>query len=146
MVFRVTEEEAKRLLGGPSLPIQLAPGYKRKKKTQAESSVRKASLDLLHAWGIFAWKNNTGAYKRQYSRKDGSQDSAWIAYGYPGSGDILGLTKRTGRFFSVETKTDENDLQENQEEFRDLIVKSGGLYIVVRNIETLVEKQHLFLE
>lgn len=139
MVLRVSEEEFKRLLGGPPLPIQVKPGYRRIRKTRQnhETPITGACLDLLHAWGIFAWRHNTGGYLKKWGRKDGSEGQNFIRYGYPGSGDIVGMTLKTGRFFSVETKTPEGELQANQIEFRDNVRQHGGLYIVARSQDVL---------
>ena len=139
MSVRVTEEEYQRILGGLSLPVQMKSGYRRPRKTKQnhETPITAACLDLLHAWGIFAWRNNTGGYLKKWTRKDGTEGRNFIRYGHPGSGDIIGLTKTTGRFLSVETKTLDNDLDPDQIIFRDIVRKHGGLYIVARSQEIL---------
>ncbi len=139
MTVRITEEDYKSLFGGAPLPLQPKPGYRpvRKTKQNHETPITGACLELLHAWGIFAWRNNTGGYLKKWRRQDGTEGQNFIRYGFPGSGDIIGMTRATGRFFSVETKTPENDLQENQIEFRDNVRKHGGLYIVARSQDIL---------
>lgn len=139
MVLRVSEEEYKLLLGGPPLPVQMKPGYRRVRKTKQnhETPITGACLDLLHIWGINAWRHNTGGYLKKWKRKDGTEGQNFIRYGFPGSGDIIGMTFKTARFFSIETKTPEGELQQNQRDFRASVLKHGGIYIVARSQDIL---------
>jgi hypothetical protein len=140
-MLRVSEGEAQLLLKGIPLPTQRNPSKKRKQKPKAETRVTSACLELLHAWGVFAWRNNTGAYVRDYARTDGSQGKSFIRYGLKGSADIIGLTKINGRFLAVETKTVNGQLSDDQIEFKQRVKASGGLYILARSVEALEEQR-----
>jgi hypothetical protein len=102
---------------------------KRRAKAEREAPVLRDCLKWLHDRGIFAWRNNTG--------------TAWIGeqpvtFGYPGSGDILGLTSR-GQFFAVECKSPTGAQSAKQKEFEAKVRTSSGIYILVRSVEELEE-------
>ena len=112
------------------------------KKTK-EGDVLKACLDYLELRGIFAWRNNSGAVVSSYTRKgDGKTKSRFIRYGYPGSGDIIGLLPH-GRFLSIEVKKPgsrtEPKRKEAQEAFAARIRASGGLALRVDSLDLLIE-------
>lgn len=64
-----------------------------------ESKVLKACLAILKLSGVFAWRNNTGAFVGEHKGK-----SRYIRAGLPGSTDILGLVPGDGRMLCVEVK------------------------------------------
>lgn len=136
-MLRVTEEEAELLMGKVPLPTQHSPKYKRKTKPQAEKGITNACLELLWTWNVFCWRNNTGGFLRTYKRKDNSEGRSFIRFGYKGSGDIIGLTNKTGRFLAVENKTVNGQLDDDQEKFRDYVLSRGGVYILARGTDTL---------
>lgn len=109
-----------------------------------ESAVLHACIQWLWANRCFIWRNNTGAYKKHYQRKDGSQSDHWIRYGLNGSADILGMTPN-GRFLAVETKAAGNDLSPAQARFRDQVIAHNGLYILARSIDDLEANRLLIL-
>lgn len=93
-----------------------------------ESAVKAACMGWLAQHKIFIWRNNTGSYK--------TQTGHWVAYGFKGSPDIIGMTK-TGRFLGIECKSDTGTLRPEQKAFRDATALNGGLYIVARSIDDL---------
>ena len=93
----------------------------------SESLVVAQCLEWLALRRIFAWRNNTGAYKA---------DGRWIRYGHPGSGDILGLLP-DGRFLSVECKTEAGRQSKTQKLFQKMIERNGGVYLLARSTADL---------
>ncbi len=77
-------------------------------------------------YGIRAWRNETGMAI--------SPTGHTIRYGLVGSCDILGVC-RGGRFLGIEVKTGSGRLRKEQEAFRDMIQRMGGLYILARSLE-----------
>ena len=63
-----------------------------------------------------------------------SPNGHMIRYGLVGSCDILGIC-RGGRFLGIEVKTGSGRLRKEQEAFRDMIQRFGGLYILARSLE-----------
>ncbi len=91
----------------------------------SEKQILAAILEYLQIKGYFCWRNNTGGFEGQLGN--------FYRFGYPGSGDILGLT-RTGRFFSIEVKRENKRPTETQLAFMDQINNSGGLAFVAYSI------------
>jgi len=84
----------------------------------------------MNATGCFVWPNRTGAYRRHGS---------WIEYGYPGAGDVLGMS-RSGRFITVEVKDGKDTQKEDQFDFMLLTRLHKGVYIICRSFEEFMEK------
>ena len=84
-------------------------------------------VEYLTIRGAFAWRNNTGSVFAAGRR---------IKFGYPGSGDILGLT-RDGRFLSIEIKVGKDVESEDQIMFREMVRDKGGLAFVVREFKDI---------
>lgn len=96
--------------------------------------------DLLLAFGsrddMTVWRNFTGTV-RAYS-----QPKKVIKVGLEGSSDILGIIQSPsgrnadfGVFFACEAKVGRDTLREDQEMFRDMIMRRGGLYIVAYKVD-----------
>jgi len=97
---------------------------------------------------VRAWRNNTGVAwmgKPQFLR-NGSvliQEPRRVAFGVPGSGDIIGLQRITvtpdmvgmqiARFVSIECKSGTGRQSEIQKRFQEMIKAFGGAYIVARS-------------
>lgn len=115
----------------------------KKPKTSAspkvkESLVLKACIELLYNWGCELIRNNTGAYKKDYTRKkDGVTKSHYIRYGKKGSGDII-MCSPYGRYVEVETKCSTGKLSEDQERRQFNIERRGGVYVPARSVDDLV--------
>lgn len=95
-----------------------------------ETQLVNACLDLLVMFGVFAWRNNTGATKI---------GDRFIRFGMKGASDILGVLPG-GRFLAVECKMPKGKTSEAQDEFLAGVNASGGLGIVVRSVDELAEK------
>lgn len=104
------------------------PVPKRKKKTPENQVVREC-LKLLHAQGIFAWRNNTGAV---------SIGNRFVRYGYTGSADIIGLMP-CGQFLAVECKAPGGKQSSAQKIFQEKIETNGGRYLLVDSASKLQE-------
>ena len=77
---------------------------------------------------VFCWRQNTGAYK--------SETGTWVRYGFPGSPDIIGMTK-SGKWLGIEAKTGKGKLNENQIKFMQQVIENNGVYIVARSVHDL---------
>ncbi len=114
-----------RILTKDSLPKR---AYKRE-----EASLVKACLEYLRLDGHLALRNNSGII---YLR-DGFSPRA-VRVGMPGSSDIIGCTKN-GRFFAVECKSKNGKLTKHQAEFLEKVKSLGGIALVVRSVDELME-------
>lgn len=74
---------------------------------------------------VYAWRNNTGAYRRGKN---------FIRYGKKGSADIFVIVKHSGRFVALEAKVDNNQPEPEQREFAANVRRVGGYYGVVRDV------------
>jgi hypothetical protein len=93
--------------------------------TTPEGTVVAAALRYLQFRGVFAWRNNTGAYKP-------SDSDRYIKYGYRGSADILGITS-DGRLLACECKAGKGKLSAYQAAFLAEVERRGGVAIVARD-------------
>lgn len=75
--------------------------------------------------GIRLWKNHVGVAKH---------GDRTIRYGLPGSTDLIGI-RAGGQFLAIEVKTGTGRLSPQQINFRDMILKQGGLYVEARCVE-----------
>lgn len=133
----IVDQLQARTPGPPRVPGVPKVGPKPKSKppvhrvrAEREAPVLRACLKWLRSHGIFAWRNNTG--------------TTWIngqpiSFGYPGSGDILGLTPM-GRFLAVECKSATGTQSAKQIKFQQKIEANGGLYLLVHSVEELEER------
>lgn len=62
-----------------------------------------------------------------------------IRFGIPGESDIDGIVAPTGRKLSIEVKTGSGALSKEQQRWRNMIVKFGGLHIEARSVEQVLE-------
>src|SRR4051812_9720741 len=70
-----------------------------------EGAIVNACIKWLWAHGIKARRQNTGAHKKEYTRKDGTTGASWIRYGKKGAGDFIFCLKPHGRYGEIECKT-----------------------------------------
>lgn len=95
-----------------------------------ENVVLSDCLQYLTLSGVFAWRNNTGAYK---------VGSRFIRFGLVGSSDILGILP-DGRFLAVECKREKGGvLSDAQRGFLETIRQNNGVSCVVHSVEDLQE-------
>ena len=95
-----------------------------------EGEIVKACLDYLTFYGAFVWRNNTGALKDKTNRP--------VFFGKPGSADIIGVLPG-GRFIAVECKTIKGTLSEKQKIFLSSVKDIGGLALVARSVDDVIE-------
>lgn len=95
-----------------------------------ESVVLNTCLGLLNLMGIYAWRNNTGAYK---NKKD-----QLVRYGKKGSADIIGILP-DGRFLAVECKRKSGKASSDQLLFLSNIKANHGVACIVKSCDELME-------
>ena len=100
-----------------------------------EGAVVSACLDYLAVRGIHAWRNNSGVSRPE--RRDGSR--GFVRFGHVGSADILGVMPG-GKFLAVECKAPRGNLSRHQIEFLDRVRQEGGVAIVARSVDDLIEQ------
>ena len=93
-----------------------------------EKETQSACLQLLEAMGVFHYRQNSGAFKAAHG--------SFIRFGSPGAPDIVAVIK--GRYIGIEIKDLKAKQNENQLIFQGRLEKAGGVYIVIRNIDELI--------
>jgi len=100
-----------------------------------EADVIKAVASILDLSGIYFWRNSVGAVSFK-----ASTGKRFVRFGFPGSADFLGITN-DGRFLAVECKRPKGGVvSEKQKKFLANISARGGVALVVRSGEELIEK------
>lgn len=94
-----------------------------------EKETQKAILQYLEAKRIFHYRNNSGATKTEHG--------SFLRYGYPGSPDIIAVVK--GTYIGIEVKDIKGKLSPSQIAFQKELEKAGGIYIVARDIDTIID-------
>lgn len=98
-------------------------------KSEAHEKLVDELLVALSATGICrVWRQPTGAAFRH---------GKMIRYGKKGSADISGLLVG-GRRLEVECKTGKAIQNTDQVNFGDMITRMGGLYVVARDVESVL--------
>ena len=105
---------------------------------QQHASATNAVLLDLKEDGVLAWRNPTGM---AFRRKPGGGFAA-LAFGLPGSPDIIGIKPRKiteadvgktlGIFVGVEVKVGRDTVKQKQKLFGEAITSRGGIYQVKR--------------
>lgn len=109
------------------------PGHVRKRTEVKvlETSVMKDVDQVLSAYHIFHWRNNTGMTRI---------GKRFVRFGYPGSSDWLGICP-DGRLLAVECKRPEGGrLTEQQRDFLDCVNRNGGVGIVATGVDSLIKQ------
>jgi hypothetical protein len=102
-------------------------------KAPREQNIVKGCLGLLNVLGIPCWRQNQGAFKEKYR---GITRLIRVS-SMTGISDILGLLPPNGRFLAIECKRPRKKLSPNQELFKYMVEKAGGIYLLVSDINTL---------
>ena len=106
------------------------PAKKRiRHKGRSETQLVGACLLVLHLHKVFAWRNNTGGFKK---------NGHFYRFGLVGSSDILGVLPE-GRFLAVECKRPGNRPTPAQDDFLKQVREKGGLALVVYEAQELNE-------
>lgn len=93
-----------------------------------ERDIKRDILDWLHRQPeIMAWNSPTGVTRIPGTRRT-------IAYGSPGSADIIGLIAPTGRFLAVEVKGPRGVQSAVQVAWQRAVQTLGGIYILARSV------------
>jgi len=96
---------------------------------EKESDLVKSCLEWLAYKKIWAWRNNSGAFK--------TERGGFYRMGLLGSADIFAILPPNGTFVGIECKTGKNKLSLAQFEFGEKLMKAGGRYLVIRSLEDL---------
>lgn len=96
-----------------------------------EADVIKAIDEALSLFGIFHFRNNTGAIK--------TTRGTFVRFGFPGSADFLGICPG-GKFLSVEVKRPGGRLSPAQSAWLDAVNREGGVAIWVDSVDSLEQQ------
>ena len=94
-----------------------------------EQSIQRACLDYLLLRRHFVWKVSTVGIKKE--------NGSFIPTGKKGVSDIVGITK-DGKFLAVEVKAPKGILSEAQSDFLLQIKNRGGISLVARSVNDLI--------
>ena len=95
-----------------------------------ETQLVKSCLELL-VWKQFKlfWRNNTGATR--------TEGGGFIRFGEVGSPDIFIVLPPHGMLVGIECKVGKNKLSDSQFIFGEKLMKAGGRYEIIRNLDDL---------
>ena len=93
-----------------------------------ETNLVKACLSWLSLHGIYAWRQNTGAVRVA---------KRFVRFGEPGAADITGIIGPNGVRLEIECKSWTGVQTAKQRIFGEAIRRSGGVYLVVHDLEEL---------
>lgn len=96
-----------------------------------ETSIVKSILSYLQLRPGQYWRQNTGAVSIPAKR-----GNRFVRFGVPGAADITGI--KEGVRIEIEVKTSKGRLSENQKEYQRMIQENGGVYILARSIDDVV--------
>lgn len=100
---------------------------------ERETPLVRGCLQYLRLVGIPAWRVNTGAVKI---------DGRYVSFhGAPGHSDIIAIVKVNGLGVAVfvECKSPDGRQRRNQKLFQQMVGENGGLYLLVRDVEQLID-------
>lgn len=101
-------------------------------KKQTETALVASLLQLLKLRGIYAWRNNSGAFVLGEGK-----GRRFFRAGLVGGSDILGVVPPRGRFLACEAKVGRNKPTADQELFLAAVRDSGGLACVCYSTQEL---------
>ena len=104
------------------------------KPEPTEKQIQDAILEYLKMKGIFAWKQNVGAFLLTSNDKKRMVRSA-----FPGVSDILGYL-RDGRGLAIEVKRPGKKLTHDQQAFLDAVNATKALGFVAHSGEVVAAK------
>lgn len=97
----------------------------------SESEIQDAIRLALPASRVVLWRNNVGT-ARHLGR--------FVRYGLaPGSSDLVGILRGSGRFVALEVKTPKGKLHDEQKSWLRLVRDAGGFAAVVRSVQEAVD-------
>lgn len=102
-----------------------------------EAVVLRGCLQFLTIQGIFHWRQNTGSTKI---------DDRYVKFGEKGIADIIGILP-DGVFFAVECKASTGGTQSiDQKKFQQKVDLSNGVYLLVNDLQRLVDFVNNYLK
>lgn len=101
-------------------------------KKDNETQLVKSILEYLHARGVFAYRNNTGAVVSEYKGK-----KRFTRFGEAGSPDIVGC--KNGQMICIECKMPGNKPTELQEAWLKRAYDAGALCLVAYSIDDVMK-------
>lgn len=106
-------------------------GVKKRPKGRLEREVQAAVIAYLETrTDIWIWRQNVGST---------FYDGAFVKFGIRGAPDLQGLMAPTGRFVGIECKREVGgELSEFQERWGENCRRHGGLYIVARSVDDVI--------
>jgi len=102
---------------------------KSKEETNLKNNILEASF--FYPNDVSLWKMNVGA--AVYEGKNGKK--RFVRFGFKGLSDILGIHKIKGKLIAIECKIWPNTLEPAQEDFRELVISSSGIYVLAYELE-----------
>jgi penicillin-binding protein-related factor A (putative recombinase) len=102
---------------------------KLKRPEPLEKAIQKTILDYLHRRQIFCWKEHSSGIMVEGGQR-------YMPLGLKGKADILGIYQ--GKFLAIEVKRPSGVLSPEQELFLYNIRKHGGIAIVARDVDDLI--------
>ena len=94
-----------------------------------EKIIQNQIIDYLRYKGIFFYRNNSGAFKR---------DEHFYRFGAPGSPDIICVIN--GQYVGIEVKGDKYGKQSKyQKRFEEDLIRAGGKYILAKSVEDVIK-------
>ncbi len=106
---------------------------RRASRNSAHTPLVNAVVELLHRRGAVVWQNDSGAVYdpvRKCFRKSGKKRR--------GIADVIACLT-DGTFAAFEVKTGKAKLTDDQESFRDDVLRAGGLFVLVRSLSDVEE-------
>ncbi len=103
----------------------------------SESVIVNHIIKWCFAHGLFAFRNNTGAYKTERGN--------YIRYGAVGSPDIIAVQCKTGKFIGIEAKSATGKQSPEQKAFQQKLEQCGALYILARGLDDLEARKQEIL-
>lgn len=79
------------------------------------------------------WRANAGVASYGYGK-----NKRKVRYGVPGQADLTGILS-DGRRLEIETKSAKGTLSDEQKNYRAIIERFGGLYIVARSVQDVTD-------
>ena len=96
-----------------------------------EKDIQRQILEFLNYHGIFAFKvHNTGI-------PDTNSSTGYRRVQLPGISDIIGLSKKNGKFIAIEVKVSGNKPTFEQLNFIKMVTEHNGIAFVCHNLEEL---------
>lgn len=99
-------------------------------EAQTEHEIQQRILLALGSRSdVRLWRNNVGATRI---------GDRWMRFGLPGSSDLLGILRPSGRLLAIEVKGPRGRVTKQQAVFGQVIQSFGGVWVVARSVEEAI--------